>query len=171
MLNVDIPQGMDTGGSHMRQDIMRGAPAQTRMEHQFEVMANVLIIPHDSPLTRGYIPRSDEGRLKLQELMTMCIRLSKQVLNLEKDKVAQVVEILRLKKIVKRLERQRNSSTLQPKRRKYRQVKSSDDDEEDASKQGRSSDKTKPMLWMLEAEEESTMAFELIKFIKSMLEE
>ncbi|GJV71930.1 putative ribonuclease H-like domain-containing protein [Tanacetum coccineum] len=78
-----------------------------RMEHQFELMANVPLIPYDSPL-----PGDD------------------------------------------------------------------DLDEEDASKQGKGSDKIKPILcnftlclWMLKAEEESTMAFELIKFIKSMLEE
>ncbi|GJY08060.1 hypothetical protein Tco_0375114 [Tanacetum coccineum] len=80
--------------------------------------------------------------------MTMCIKLSKQVLDLEKEKDAQAVEILRLKKRVKRLERQRKSSTSQLRRRKYRQVDSSDDDldEEDASKHGRSSDKTESML-------------------------
>ncbi|GJW17406.1 hypothetical protein Tco_0024842, partial [Tanacetum coccineum] len=72
-----------------------------RMEHQFELMDNLPITPYDSPILGGYTPRSDEVRLKLQELMTMCTKLSIQ----------------------------------------------------------------------LEAEEESTMAFELIKFIKSMLEE
>ncbi|GJY24201.1 putative ribonuclease H-like domain-containing protein [Tanacetum coccineum] len=41
------------------------------MEHQFELKANVPITPHDSPLLGGYTPRRDEGRLKLQELMTM----------------------------------------------------------------------------------------------------
>ncbi|GKC13851.1 hypothetical protein Tco_1010633 [Tanacetum coccineum] len=119
-----------------------------RMEHQFELTANVPITPHDSPLPGGYTPGSDEGRLKLQELMTMCTKLSKQVLDLEKEKDAQAVEILRLKKRVKRLERQRKSSTSQPRRRKYGQVESSDDDldEEDASKQGRKNDKTNPML-------------------------
>ncbi|GKA40539.1 hypothetical protein Tco_0733132 [Tanacetum coccineum] len=209
--------------SPRRQDTIGGAPAQTRservlekpnepplseghtsgsgegrMEHQFELTANVPITPHDSPLPGGYTPGSDEGRLKLQELMTMCTKLSKQVLDLEKEKDAQAVEILRLKKRVKRLERQRKSSTSQPRRRKYRQVESSDDDlnEEDASKQGRSIhtlfmdgtpmeinmlvEKKYPLIkellekmlnLQLEAEEESTMAFELIKFIKSMLEE
>ncbi|GKC24955.1 hypothetical protein Tco_1027105 [Tanacetum coccineum] len=147
MPNADIPQGMDTGGSPKRQDTIGSAPAQTRskrvlekpnepplskghtsgsgegrMEHQFELTVNVPITSHDSPLPGGYTPRSDEGRLKLQELMTMCTKLSKQVLDLEKEKDAQAVEILILKK-------------------------------------------------RLEAEEESTMAFELIKFIKSMLEE
>ncbi|GKD82486.1 hypothetical protein Tco_1349325 [Tanacetum coccineum] len=138
MPNVDIPQRMYIGGSPRRQDTIGGAPAQTRSER-------VLEQPIEPPVSEGgYTPGSDEGRLKLQELMTMCTKLSKQVLDLEKEKDAQAVEILRLKKRVKRLERQRKSSTSQPRRRKYRQ---------------------------LEAEEESTMAFELIKFIKSMLEE
>ncbi|GJR19826.1 retrovirus-related pol polyprotein from transposon TNT 1-94 [Tanacetum coccineum] len=168
-----------------------------KIEHQFELTTNVPITPHDSPLPGGYTPGSDEGRLKLQELMTMCTKLSKQVLDLEKEKDAQAVEILRLKKRVNRLERQRKSSTSQPRRRKYRQVMSSDDDlnEEDASKQGRSIhtlfmdgtpmeinmlvEKKYPLIkgllekmlnLQLEAEKESTMAFELIKFIKSMLE-
>ncbi|GKB50306.1 hypothetical protein Tco_0901059 [Tanacetum coccineum] len=46
----------------------------------------------------GYTPGSDEGRLKLQELMTMCTKLSKQVFDLEKAKDAQDMEILKLKK-------------------------------------------------------------------------
>ncbi|GJV33701.1 hypothetical protein Tco_1394101 [Tanacetum coccineum] len=76
------------------------------------------------------------------------IHLSYEVLDLEKEKDAQAVEILRLKKRVKRLERQRKSSTSQPKRRKYRHVESSDDDldEEDASKQERKNDKSNHML-------------------------
>ncbi|GJW16483.1 hypothetical protein Tco_0020616, partial [Tanacetum coccineum] len=119
-----------------------------RMEHTFELIDIVPPIPHDSPLLRGYMPGSDEGRLKLEELMVMCIKLSKQVLDLEKEKDAQAVEILKLKKRVKKLERKRKSSISHPRRRIYRQVESSDDDldEEDASKQGRTSDKTKPMF-------------------------
>ncbi|GJW80849.1 ribonuclease H-like domain-containing protein [Tanacetum coccineum] len=218
MPNVDIPQGMDTGGSPRRQDTIGGAPAQTRsarvleqpiklplseghtsrsregrMEHQFALMANVPITPHDSPLPGGYTPGSDDGRLKLQELMTMCTKLSKQVLDLEKEKDAQAVEILRLKKRVKRLETQRKSSTSQPRRRKYNQVESSDDDLNEGEEQVHTlfMDGTpmeinmliekkyqlikelleKMLNLQLEAEEESTMAFELIKFIKSMLEE
>ncbi|GKD94401.1 hypothetical protein Tco_1374238 [Tanacetum coccineum] len=162
------------GGSPMRQDIMRGSPAQTRservfeqpnepplseghtsgsgegrMECQFELTAIVPITPHDSPLPGGHTPGSDEGRLKLQELMTMCTKLSKHVLDLEKEKDAQAMEILKLKKWVKILERQRKSSTSQLRRWKYRQVESLDNDldEEDASKQRRSNDKTKPMLY------------------------
>ncbi|GKA53294.1 hypothetical protein Tco_0746609 [Tanacetum coccineum] len=109
------------------------------MEHTFELMDTVPPTPHDSPLIGGYIPGSDEGRLKLKELMAMCTKLSKQVLDLEKEKDAQAVEILKLKQRVKKLERKRKSSISHPRRRIYRQVKSSDNDldEEDASKQGR----------------------------------
>ncbi|GKC38568.1 putative ribonuclease H-like domain-containing protein [Tanacetum coccineum] len=100
-----------------------GTPAQTRSER-------VLEQPIKPPLLKGYTSGSEEGRMEHQfELMA-------NVLDLEKEKDAQAVEILILKKRVKRLERQRKPSTSQPRRRKYRQVKSSDDDlnEEDASK-------------------------------------
>ncbi|GKE40236.1 hypothetical protein Tco_1463641 [Tanacetum coccineum] len=164
---------MHTGGSLRRQETIGGALAQTRservlkqpnepplpeghtsgsgegrMEHTFELMDIVTPIPHDSPLSGGYIHESDEGRLKLKELMVMCTNLSKQVLDSEKEKDAQAVEILKLKKRVKKLEIQRKSSISHPRRRIYRQVESSDNnlDEEDASKQRRTSDKTKPMF-------------------------
>ncbi|GJW56779.1 putative ribonuclease H-like domain-containing protein [Tanacetum coccineum] len=92
------------------------------MEHQIKLTDDVPNIPHDSPLLG--------------------------VLDLKKEKDAQAVEILKLKKRVKKLERQRKSSISHPRRRIYRQVESSDDDldEEDASKQGRTSDKKKPMF-------------------------
>ncbi|GKG39324.1 hypothetical protein Tco_0463469, partial [Tanacetum coccineum] len=101
MPNVDIPQGMDTGGSLRRQETMRGALAQTRservlekpnepplleghtsgsgegsMKHTFKLMDIVPPTPHDSPLTGGYTPGSNKGRLKLKELMAMCTKLS-----------------------------------------------------------------------------------------------
>nr|GEX49412.1 hypothetical protein [Tanacetum cinerariifolium] len=70
------------------------------------------------------------------------------VLDLEKEKDSQAVEILNLKKRVKKLERQRKSSISHLRRRTYKQVESSDGDldEEDASKQGRTSDKIKLMF-------------------------
>ncbi|GJS23001.1 hypothetical protein Tco_0451633 [Tanacetum coccineum] len=119
------------------------------MEQTFELTDNVPSTPHDSPLLRGYIPKSDEGRIKLDELITLCIKLLKQVLDLEKEKDIEVVEILNLKKRVKRLERKRKSSISHLRRRKYRQVETSSDndlDEEDASKQGRRSDKLEPLF-------------------------
>ncbi|GKB06720.1 hypothetical protein Tco_0834953 [Tanacetum coccineum] len=115
------------------------------MEHTFELMDTVPPTPYDSPLTGGYTPGSDEGRLKLKELMAICTKLSKQVLDLEKEKDAQAVEILKLKQRVKKLERKRKSSISHPRRRIYRQVESFNN-EEDASKQRRKSDKTKSMF-------------------------
>ncbi|GJV99889.1 hypothetical protein Tco_1555141 [Tanacetum coccineum] len=41
------------------------------MEHTFELTDNVPPTPYDSPLTGGYTPGSDEGRLKLKELMAI----------------------------------------------------------------------------------------------------
>ncbi|GKE02887.1 hypothetical protein Tco_1390870 [Tanacetum coccineum] len=97
------------------------------MEHTFELMDIIPPTLHDSPLLGGYTPRSDEGRLKLEELMVMCIKLSKLVLDLEKEKDAQAVEILKLKKRIKKLERQRKSSISHPKRRIYSDFDDLDD--------------------------------------------
>ncbi|GKA73114.1 retrovirus-related pol polyprotein from transposon TNT 1-94 [Tanacetum coccineum] len=54
MPNVDIPQGMDTEGH-------TSGSKEDRMEHQFKLMANVPITPHDSPLPGGYTSGSYEG--------------------------------------------------------------------------------------------------------------
>ncbi|GJU88024.1 hypothetical protein Tco_1300447 [Tanacetum coccineum] len=118
------------------------------MEHTFELMDIVPPTPHDSPLSGGYTPGSDESRMKLKELMAICTKLSKHVLDLEKEKDAQAMEILKLKQRVKKLERKRKLSISHPRMRIYRQVESSNDDldEEDASKQGRESDKTKSIF-------------------------
>ncbi|GKF90324.1 hypothetical protein Tco_0264287, partial [Tanacetum coccineum] len=89
-LNEPHPQGVGLGSGPWRQEIMGGAPAQTRsesvleqpiepplseghtygsgegrIEHKFELTANVPIIPYDSPLPNGYTSRRNEGRLKL----------------------------------------------------------------------------------------------------------
>ncbi|GKC39053.1 hypothetical protein Tco_1051437 [Tanacetum coccineum] len=111
---------------------------EERIEHQ-ELTDNIPPTPHDSPLSGGYTPGSDEGRPDLHELMAICTKLSDRVLDLEKEKDAQAVEILKLKNIIKKLERKAKSSIPPPKRRLYKQVDSSDDSlgEENASKQGR----------------------------------
>ncbi|GJR05537.1 putative ribonuclease H-like domain-containing protein [Tanacetum coccineum] len=157
--NVDIPQGMDTSGSPRRQETM--GCGKGRMEHQFELTANVPITPHDSPLPGGYIPESDEGRLKLRELMTMCTKLSKQVLDLEKAKDVQADKANVMKLLKWKLHDTLFMDGTSMKinmlvEKKYPLIK----------------ELLKKMLNLqLEAEEESTMEFELIKFIKSMLEE
>ncbi|GKB39298.1 hypothetical protein Tco_0884240 [Tanacetum coccineum] len=75
-------------------------------EHQFELMDNLPLTPHDSPLPGGYIAGSDEDSYASREKVPTDQKLLEKMLNLQ-----------------------------------------------------------------FEAEEESTMEFELIKIIKSMLEE
>ncbi|GJZ95168.1 hypothetical protein Tco_0667371 [Tanacetum coccineum] len=76
-------------------------------------------------------PQSGEDRLQLTELMSLCTKLQKQVLDLEEAKTAQAKEIASLKKRVKQLEKRRKSRTLGLKRlRKVssaRRVESSND--------------------------------------------
>ncbi|GJX84346.1 hypothetical protein Tco_0335120 [Tanacetum coccineum] len=113
---------------------------------QHEMTDNIPPTPHDSPLSGGYTLRSDKGRPDLHELMAICTKLSDKVLDLEREKGAQAVEILKLKNRIKKLERKAKSSIPPPKRRLYKHVDSSDDSlgEENASKQGRNnSNKTK----------------------------
>ncbi|GKA94220.1 hypothetical protein Tco_0816206 [Tanacetum coccineum] len=90
-------------------------------------------------------PQSGEDRLQLTELMSLCTKLQKQVLDLEEAKTAQAKKIASLKKRVKQLEKRKNSRTSGLKRlRKVgsaSKVESSNDvslgAQEDASKQGR----------------------------------
>ncbi|GJS81776.1 hypothetical protein Tco_0748317 [Tanacetum coccineum] len=94
MPNVGIPQGIDTGGSPRHQETM-----------------GVLL-----PRLGGYTLGTDKGRMKLDELITLCTKLSKQVLDLEKEKDAQAVEILNLKKRIRRmhLKQGRRSDKIKP---------------------------------------------------------
>ncbi|GJW47442.1 hypothetical protein Tco_0079088 [Tanacetum coccineum] len=135
MLNVYIPPGIDTCGSPRRQDIMGVLLLRLGLR--------VLKQPNEPPPLEGHTSGSGEGR------MEQTFELMDNVLDLEKEKNAQDVEILNLKKRVKKLERKRKSGISHPRRRKYRQVETSSDDdldEEDASKQGRRSDKLNPMF-------------------------
>ncbi|GJT16807.1 hypothetical protein Tco_0875513 [Tanacetum coccineum] len=111
--------------------------AQTRFE-------NVSKHSNDSLFERGNTLRSDEDRLKLNELMKLCTTLQKKVLDLEKTKTTQANEIESLKRRVKKLEKKDRSRTHKLKRL-YKvglitRVESSGDEEdlgEDASKQER----------------------------------
>ncbi|GJU97654.1 hypothetical protein Tco_1326925 [Tanacetum coccineum] len=78
MPNVPFPQGIGTDGSPRCQEAMGGSIAQTRSER-------VPTPPYDSPLLRVNTLRSDEGNMKLQELMVLCTKLSDRVLALEID--------------------------------------------------------------------------------------
>ncbi|GJS57045.1 putative ribonuclease H-like domain-containing protein [Tanacetum coccineum] len=136
--NIEVPHPSDSTDPLLSD--------KERLE-QHELTDNVPT-PHDSPLLGGNTPGSDEGRPNLTELMDICTKLYDRVLDLEKEKDAQAVEILNLKKRVKKLESKVKSRILPPKRRLYRQVDSSDDSlgKENTSKQERNSDKTKPMF-------------------------
>ncbi|GJT77331.1 hypothetical protein Tco_1044056 [Tanacetum coccineum] len=138
-----------SGGGPRCQETMGDTIAQTRFE-------NISKHSNDSLLARGNTLRSDEDRLKLDELMALCTTLQNRVLDLEQTKTTQDSEIASLKRRVKKLEKKNRSRTHKLKRL-YKvglsaRVESSDDEEslgEDASKQGR--------IDAIDAEEEITL--------------
>nr|GEY13652.1 hypothetical protein [Tanacetum cinerariifolium] len=103
-LNESNPQGEGSGNTlGSRED---------GMEHAIKLMNHVPKIPHDSPLSGGHTPGSDEGSMTLKELMDLYITLSQKVLDLEKVKTAQAKEIAYLKKRVTKLEQRQSSRIL-----------------------------------------------------------
>ncbi|GKF77763.1 hypothetical protein Tco_0230233, partial [Tanacetum coccineum] len=92
----------DSGGGPRCQEIVGDTIAQTRFE-------SVSKHSNDSLLVRGNTLQSDEDRLKLDELMTLCTTLQNQVLDLEKTKTTQHNEIASLKRKVKKLEKKDRS--------------------------------------------------------------
>nr|GEX71834.1 hypothetical protein [Tanacetum cinerariifolium] len=130
----------DSGGVLKCQEAMRDTIAQTKSKR-------VSKLSNESLLTRGNTLQSDKDSMKLNELMKLCTTLQSRVLDLEKIKTTQALEIDSLKRRVKKLEKKQRSRTHKLKRL-YKvglsaRVESSDDNEdlgEDASKQGRISD-------------------------------
>ncbi|GJX24549.1 hypothetical protein Tco_0230845, partial [Tanacetum coccineum] len=135
-LNEPIPQGTSSSSGPRHQDtILGGRPAQTRFERLSKQSNDLLLLRVD---TLG----SGENSMKLNELMEICTKLSERVLALENIKIAQDLEIINLKKRVKKLEKKKKARTLQLKRRLFNvRIESSNDkslgDQDDASKQGR----------------------------------
>ncbi|GKE21063.1 hypothetical protein Tco_1432575 [Tanacetum coccineum] len=101
--------------------------------------------PYDSPLLGGHTPGSDEGRPNIHELMAICTNLSNRVLALEQLKTAQDLVIRKLKKKVRKLEKKLRARTPGLNLFKIGTSKRKSLDKENVSKQGRKSDKTKPM--------------------------
>ncbi|GJR16603.1 hypothetical protein Tco_0799255 [Tanacetum coccineum] len=138
--NITKTQSTTMSNDPLSQEIGVNTPGsdEERIEHQ-ELTDNIPPTPHDSPLSGGYTPGSDEDKPNLHELMVICTKFSDRVLDLEKEKDAQAMEILKLKNRIKKLERKAKSSIPPPKRRLYKQFDSFDDSlgEENASKQGR----------------------------------
>ncbi|GJY40640.1 hypothetical protein Tco_0427910 [Tanacetum coccineum] len=102
-----------SGGSPRFQEAMGDTIAQTRSER-------VSIPSYDSSLLGVNTPESDEERIEHKELMDMCTKLSDRVLDLENVKNAQALEIQKLKKRVKKLEKKKKSRTPQLKRRLFK---------------------------------------------------
>ncbi|GJW34804.1 uncharacterized mitochondrial protein-like protein [Tanacetum coccineum] len=127
-----------SGGGPRRQETMGDTIAQTRSE-------NVSKLSNDPLLARGNTLRSGEDRLKLQELMELCINLQNRVIDLENTKTTQAQEITSLKPRVKKLEKKGGSRNhklkILYKIGRSARVISSDEaslgNQEDASKQGR----------------------------------
>nr|GEX24662.1 hypothetical protein [Tanacetum cinerariifolium] len=96
--------GTTSGGSPRCQEAIGDEIAQTRFE-------NVSKLSNDSLLVRGNTLRSDEDRIKLNELMELCTNLQSRVLDLEKTKTTQALKITSLKKRVKKLKKKQRSRT------------------------------------------------------------
>ncbi|GKA47831.1 hypothetical protein Tco_0740789 [Tanacetum coccineum] len=152
---------MDTGGSLRRQDTMGGAPAQTRSEI-------VLEKPNEPPLSEGHTSGSGEGSMEHQFELTANVPITPHDSSLPggytpgsdegRLKLQELITIVY--KIVKTVYTLFMDGTPMEinmlVEKKYPLIKELLE---------------KMLNLLLEAEEESTMAFELIKFIKSMLEE
>ncbi|GJW18919.1 retrovirus-related pol polyprotein from transposon TNT 1-94 [Tanacetum coccineum] len=107
--NESSSLGTTLGGGPRCQETMRDTIAQTKFE-------NVSKHSNDSLLTRDNTLRSDNDRLKLNELMELCTTLQNRVLDLEKTKTTQQNEIDSLKRRVKKLKKIRSSRTHKLKR-------------------------------------------------------
>nr|GFD22836.1 hypothetical protein [Tanacetum cinerariifolium] len=61
---------------------------EDRMEHDIELTDLEPQTPHDSPVSGGHTPRSDEGSITLKELTDLYTTLLQKVLDLENVKTA-----------------------------------------------------------------------------------
>nr|GEU65727.1 hypothetical protein [Tanacetum cinerariifolium] len=79
------------------------------MEYDIKLTDPVPQTPHDSPLSGGHTPRSDEGSMTLEELTDLCTTLLQKVFDLENVKTAHEMEISSLKKRDTKLEQRQSS--------------------------------------------------------------
>ncbi|GJT23493.1 hypothetical protein Tco_0893430 [Tanacetum coccineum] len=147
--NISKTQSMAMSNDTLSREISSGGNTPGSDEERIEqddLTDFVPPTPHDSPLSGGHTPGSDEGRPNINELMAICTNLSNRVLALEQSKTAQDLVIRKLKKKVRKLEKKLRARTLGMKLFKIGTSKRKSLDEEYVSKQGRKSDKTKPMF-------------------------
>nr|GEX51054.1 hypothetical protein [Tanacetum cinerariifolium] len=132
--NTQVPQPSDST-KHVADDAVY---------KELDDSLNVSKLSNDSLLTRGNTLQSDEDSMKLNELMELCTSLQSRVLNLEKTKTTQALEITSLKRRVNKLDKKQSLRTYKLKRL-YKvgliaRVNSSEDEPnlgKGASKQGR----------------------------------
>ncbi|GKB22077.1 hypothetical protein Tco_0856000 [Tanacetum coccineum] len=113
-------------------------PIEAEVAHDEAEHEESVPTPSNDPLPCG------EDSMQLNDLMVLCTKLKKQVLDVEKGKSEQAIEIASLKKRVDKLEKRRKFKTIWLKRLKKvgaaRRIESSNDSlgaQEDAFKQGR----------------------------------
>ncbi|GJT21449.1 hypothetical protein Tco_0891386 [Tanacetum coccineum] len=159
----NIPKTRSTTMSNdpLSQEIGVNTPRsdEERIEHQ-ELTDNVPPSPHDSPLSGGHTPGSDEGRTDLNELMKICTQLSNRVLALEHSKTAQDLVIKKLQKRVKRLENALRARTLGMKLFKIGTSRKKTLDKENVSKQERNDSNKTEELNLSDKESGGTEVFD-----------
>ncbi|GJS67051.1 zinc finger BED domain-containing protein RICESLEEPER 2-like protein isoform X1 [Tanacetum coccineum] len=149
MPNVPLSEEIGAGGRPRCQEAMGGVIAQTRSERTSKHS-------YDSPLPRVNTPESDEERIKHQDLMDFVPPTPHDSPLSGGHTPGSDEETKRVKK----LERKAKSSIPPPKRILYKHIASSNDSlgEENVSKLGMKSDKTKPMFDDSDAEKGGSTA-------------
>nr|GEW78428.1 abelson tyrosine-protein kinase [Tanacetum cinerariifolium] len=137
-LNEPSPQG--TGS-----EVNTSGSEEDSMEHQDDLTNFVPPTPHDSSLSGGHTPGSNEGRPNVHELMAICTQLSNRVLALEQSKTAPDLVIKKLQKKVKRLDKKKRARTLGMNLFKVGTSRRQSLDKKNVSKQGRNL-KIRPMF-------------------------
>nr|GEV20518.1 xylulose kinase-1 [Tanacetum cinerariifolium] len=84
--------------------------------------------PHDTPLQEQLTVTSDSFNILLNTLMETCATLSQRVVDLEQDKNTQALEILKLNKRVKKLEKKKSRFSGLKRLRKGGKIKAIDAD-------------------------------------------
>ncbi|GJT04873.1 putative ribonuclease H-like domain-containing protein [Tanacetum coccineum] len=112
-----------------------------RAKQVTELPQTSVLLDHGAEMWQSQAPRNHGGALAqtslieslekspMNHLSQKCTKLSKQVLDLDKEKDAQVVwKSLKLKQISKKLEEKEEDQAYPPKKEEIQQVESSDDD-------------------------------------------
>ncbi|GJZ00042.1 hypothetical protein Tco_0517471 [Tanacetum coccineum] len=124
------PISQETGldGGHRRPETMGDTSAQTKFERASK-------LSYDSPLGGGNTPGSDEDIMTLQELTTLCTKLSDRVLALETDlrQTKKVYGTVYTKLIMKVKKLEKTIKTSQTRRRAKIMVSDDDMASEDSS--------------------------------------